>query len=51
MSKTYEIKVLPDCHGGMPYVETVNATNPPQATKIVEARIPSGWKTCYPKEV
>ena len=49
--KMYEIKVLPSAGGGMPYVETVTATNPPQATKIVESRIPSDWKQCYPKEV
>ena len=49
--KTYTIKVLPASGGGMPYEETVQATNPPQAEKIVKARIPDGWNICYPQEV
>jgi len=44
--KNYKVTVIPAPGDGSAYTEYVEAVNPPQARKILEARLPGDWKTC-----
>jgi hypothetical protein len=44
--KNFKVTVMPSPGGGMAYTEYVEAINPVQARKILEARLPGDWKTC-----
>ena len=42
--KTYSVLVLPSAGDGVSYWEDVQAQNVTQAKKLVQSRIPQGWK-------
>ena len=41
---TWEVLVLPSAGNGNSYWEAVEAQNGLQAKKLIQSRIPSGWK-------
>jgi hypothetical protein len=43
--KNFKVTVIPSAGDGGAYTEYVEAVNPVQARKILEARLPSDWKT------
>ena len=44
MRKIYEVLVQPACGEGSAYWTEVNAVNPSQARRIVQAQVPSDWR-------
>ena len=44
--KTYKVTVLPATGQGNSYKTTVTAINVPMAKQIMQAQLPSNWKSC-----